>query len=82
MKNKLKFIIAITIVIVIASCGWFKKTVEEKVNEKIDENLRKIDSSLSKERMDSLMKSLDSIKVKSDSIINKNKGKSEKRSTK
>ena len=79
MKNTIKFITAITIVIVIASCGWFKKTVEEKVNEKIDENLRKIDSSFSKERMDSLMKSLDSIKVKSDSLINKNKGKSEKR---
>ena len=72
MKNTIKFITAIVIIIVIASCGWFKRTVEEKVNEKIDENLKKVDSTFSREKMDSLMKKLDSIKVKADSLSNRN----------
>jgi len=78
MKNTLKFASAISVIIVIASCGWFKKTVEEKVNEKIDENLKKVDSTFSKDKMDSLMKQLDSIKIKADSLTNKNNKKNSK----
>lgn len=72
MKNKLRFITAILIFSLIASCGWFERKVEQKVNEKIDENLKKIDSTFSKSKMDSLMKQLDSIKISSDSTSNKN----------
>ncbi len=72
MKDTIKYFSAVLIIALITSCGWFKKKVEEKVNEKIDENLQRIDSSLGKSKMDSLMKQLDSLKINSDSVMNKN----------
>lgn len=71
MNNKIKFIISILILFLILSCGWFRQKVEEKVNEKIDENLKKIDSSFSKGKIDSLIKQMDTLKLKSDSLSNK-----------
>jgi hypothetical protein len=72
-----KFFIAIFVLAVVVNCSRISQKVEEKVNEKvnekIDENLKKIDSTFDKNKIDSLMKSMDSLKIKADSLMNNDK---------
>lgn len=76
MKS-IKFLIALLVLAAALNCSKISQKVEEKVNEKvnekIDENLKKIDSTFDKGKLDSLMKSMDSIKVKADSMMNSDK---------
>ncbi|MEO8515050.1 MAG: hypothetical protein ABI543_15945, partial [Ignavibacteria bacterium] len=69
----LKFFTALLVLGVIMNCSKISEKVEEKVNEKvnekIDENLKKIDSTFDKKKLDSLMKSLDTLKSKADSLF-------------
>lgn len=70
----LKYFSALLVLGLVLNCSKISEKVEEKVNqkvnEKIDENLKKIDSSFDKNKLDSLMKSLDTLKTKADSLLN------------
>jgi len=72
-----KFLAALLVITCVMNCSRISEKIEEKVNEKvnekIDENLKKMDSTFDKVKLDSLMKSLDSLKLKSDSVVNNNK---------
>ena len=65
MQN-FKFIISLLILAGILSCSKITQKVEEKVDEKvnstIEKNMKKIDSTFTKEKLDSLKKQLDSLK--------------------
>ena len=67
--NKLKLAASFLIIALVLSCGFLKNKVEEKVNEKIDEQMKKVDSTMKTVNPDSLkkiMKSIDSIKSKTE----------------
>jgi polyhydroxyalkanoate synthesis regulator phasin len=65
MQN-FKFITSLLILAGILSCSKITQKVEEKVDEKvnstIEKNMKKIDSTFTKEKLDSLKKQLDSLK--------------------
>ena len=62
---KLKILASFIILILALSCSRITHLVErkvvEKVNKTIDENMKKMDSTFSKEKLDSLKSLLDSI---------------------
>ncbi len=70
MKTTLKFFSALLILGLILHCSKISEKVEEKVNEKvnekIDKELRKVDSTLDRNKLDSIMKQLDTLKSKQD----------------
>ena len=79
-KNiNIKIIFAFFVIFLITSCGWLKdkveKKIDEKVNQTIDENLRKIDSNMSRQKLDSLKSKLDSL-MNDSTAIRKGKKKS------
>ena len=75
--SKLKFISALIVLAVILNCSKLTQKVEEKVDEKvnktIEENMKKIDSTFSKEKLDSLKKQIDSLSNESTPKTNKTK---------
>ena len=68
-----KYLSALLVLGLVLNCSKISEKVEEKVNEKvnekIDENLKKIDSSLDRKSIDSLMRQLDTLKTKADSLM-------------
>jgi hypothetical protein len=62
---KLKFATALLIFAIILSCSRITEKVEQKVDEKInrtiEEKMKEVDSTFSKEKLDSLKKHLDSL---------------------
>ncbi len=75
--NKLKFISALIVLGGLLSCSKITQKVEEKVDEKvnktIEKNMRKIDSTFSKEKLDSLKKQIDSLSNENTQKTNKTK---------
>lgn len=67
--KKIKFTTALIILLIILSCGKITKKIEqkvdEKVNESIEEKMKKVDSTFSKEKLDSLKRQLDSLSSES-----------------
>ena len=74
MKTTVKFLSAVLVLGLILNCSKISEKVEEKVNEKvnekIDKELKKVDSTLDRGKLDSMMKSLDTLKSKADSLLN------------
>lgn len=74
MKTSIKFLAALFVLGLILNCSKISEKVEEKVNEKvnekIDKELKKVDSTLDRGKLDSMMKSLDTLKSKADSLLN------------
>ncbi|HAX48301.1 MAG TPA: hypothetical protein PK605_13920 [Ignavibacteria bacterium] len=79
-----KFFTALLVFAFLVNCSKITEKVEEKVNEKvnekIDENLKKIDSSIDRKSIDSLMKQLDTLKTKADSLLLEESDKRSKKS--
>lgn len=73
----IKFLLALVVLISVLNCSKISEKVEEKVNEKvnekIDKELKKVDSTLDRSKLDSMMKSLDTLKSKADSLMNLDK---------
>ncbi len=69
----LKYFGSLAILGLVLNCSKISEKVEqkvnEKVNEKIDESLKKVDSTLDRNKIDSLMRSLDTLKSKADSLL-------------
>lgn len=75
MRTIIKFSVSVLVLGVVLNCGKISEKVEEKVNQKvnerIDEELKKVDSIFSNNKLDSVMKSLDTLKTKADSLKQK-----------
>ena len=80
----IKYLSAFLVLGLVLNCSRITEKVEEKVNEKvnekIDENLKKIDSSIDRKSIDSLMRHLDTLKSKADSLMQEETEKQSKKS--
>jgi hypothetical protein len=78
-----KFLLALFVLGFLLNCSKLTQKVEEKVNQKIneeiDEKLKEVDTNLSRQKLDSIMKSLDTLKTKADSLLQDAKEKTNKK---
>jgi sensor domain CHASE-containing protein len=70
MNKYFGFLLSLFVLLTVLNCSWIQEKVEQKVNQKIDqkidESMKKLDSSLSREKLDSLQMLMDSISTKNE----------------